>query len=207
MKYYNQITKEKYLLCMSDVRDRTDVCQHLLATGQELMTDNLRSEFVALQLRRILEQIAIASFVANKLSYEKANQKLGAHVPIRNVVKNLSDLNPDFFPKPYKMKLDASGENSHHADYLPLAADPLTEKELLRAHDRCNKSLHSRNPFHSEINPNDQLKYFSEILRKSILLLSEHLVSPVGTTDKFYFIMSSPPDGDPNIIHISPKGI
>lgn len=189
---------------MDDIKQRTEVCRVLIENTDDLMTPRLRVEFVALQLRRILEQIAISSFVANKKSYEKAYQKLGGYVSLKNVTKDLERIHPSFFPEPRRINDSQHSNGSHHADFLPGNINPLTKKELKRAHERCNNSLHSRNPFAEELDDISQLQYFVEILEKCGTLLSEHFLHLAGTEDIFYCIMSSPPSGHSKLLHLKP---
>jgi len=197
--------KEKYLLCMIDISERSSVCRDLIDSGSSPMPEALKSEFLALLLRRILEQIAIASFVANKSAYEKAlNKTQGAHINLRSVTHQLKALNPNYFPTPYRLEQAKEDGVQHHAAKLPNELIPLSEKELLSAHKRCGSSLHSRNPFHSKLNYKTEISYFDEILTKISVLLQEHLISPIGTNELLYFIMSSPNQTDPQIIHLAP---
>ena len=69
-KYAGEL-REKYLGCMREIKRRTDVIQRFL--GQELHARYLAStaECIALQFRKTLELIALASLVANRKEYAK----------------------------------------------------------------------------------------------------------------------------------------
>jgi hypothetical protein len=122
--------KTKYLACMLEIKERTDVCAHLIEDGHTFLSENLQCEFVALQLRRVLELIAISSFVANKRLFEKQEKKIGAHVNFRSTINGLEKLYPSFFPKPYVLGKGQSGERSHHASSLPNGIIPLQKKNF-----------------------------------------------------------------------------
>ena len=73
--------REKYLGCMREIKHRTDVIQRFLS--QEIHARYLAStaECIALQFRKTLELIALASLVANREEYAKQRANFSLRLP------------------------------------------------------------------------------------------------------------------------------
>ena len=69
-----------------------------VTTGDE--TFNI--ELVFVQLRKTLELIAFASLTTNKQKYSAAYANFATHWRVKDTLKALEKINPDFYPVPLK---------------------------------------------------------------------------------------------------------
>lgn len=69
---------------------------------------NLDVELVFLQFRKILEQIAFASLVANKDAYSAARKNFATDWRAPKILKYLEAVNPHFYPEPLKIASQSS---------------------------------------------------------------------------------------------------
>ena len=98
-KYTNELS-EKYLGCMREIKYRTDVIQRFLR--QEWSAGYLAStaECIALQFRKTLELIALASLVANREEYAKQRANFSTDWNAKMIINTLDNVNPRFTPCP-----------------------------------------------------------------------------------------------------------
>lgn len=183
-----QDTIEKYIACMEEFRMRLDAFWILADEMDQPFESEITVGLMALQLRSALELIAISSFVANKTVFEDAHEQLGAHVKLRNVVYKLAMLHPDFFPQPRRRQkpIEIDGKNHHHADEPPADTPLLNQRELEKAHERCSKSLHSRNPFHPKVDSTSEKEMLKKVAQKTENLMTQHIVHLAGSEEKLF---------------------
>ena len=148
------------------------------------------AECMALQFRKILEKIALASLVANREEYERVAQDFSKHWHATRIFASLRKANPDFYPKPTRPEK----KKKRALDYYDLKERPghLTVAEFIELHDLCCELLHATNPYSS-----DEQKYEDLIgsaqtwLRKIMELLSHHAIGPSGTDLMFIVQMGN----------------
>ena len=186
---------------------RLSVFWALAGPDDELFSDEIVTEFLALQLRSTLELIAISAFVANRTAYEDAFEKLRAHMRLRSVVRNLKAIHANFFPwaRRFTTTFFPDGSRQHHGAMPPDDLPILTENELLRAHERCNNSLHIRNPFVSPLGSMEQRRYFLEIARKSENLMEQHVVHLAGISEKRFVHLNYGEKRSVHVFSLSPQ--
>lgn len=137
-------------------------------------------EYKALQLRKVIEQILLASLVANADEYQRLYNKLGKEWNARLICRDIERINPDFFPraainKPEEMKID-DDPNS------------MTSDELLSIYEKMGKLLHSKNPFASPIDYSAESAFIDDSCTKIIRFLSVHTIHLIGG-DAFLFVV------------------
>ena len=89
---------DKYCNMMSEVKLRTDSIRHFMGNDHPTLTEAIVLETVSLQLRKMLELIALGSLVANKKEYEKRYSNFSKAWNAELLLKDLARINPDFFP-------------------------------------------------------------------------------------------------------------
>ena len=195
-EYQDELTG-KYLECMREIKRRTLVLQMYASKTITAVYVATTAECMALQFRKILEKIALASLVANREEYERVAQDFSKHWHAKRIFASLRKANPDFYPKPTRPEQKKKGE----LDYYDLKERPghLTVAEFIELHDLCCELLHATNPYSS-----DEQKYEDLIgsaqtwLRKIMELLSHHAIGPSGT-DLMFIVQMGHENQNPSL--------
>jgi hypothetical protein len=171
---------EIYAGLMKEIKTRTAVIDRQLRSAPHSEFSASVVEAIALQFRKIFELIAFASLAANKDRYSAVHSDFAKHWQAAKLMKQLRDVNPDFFPKPVVENPATTPGAVHSLD--DRAHGYLTESDLIEAHGRCGRILHSANPFDAPID----YKYFADTVpvwrQKYVNLLNNHKVHLVGDT-------------------------
>ena len=109
--------------------------------------DFLDAEIVFLQFRKMLEQIAFASLVANKDIYSKVYASFANDWRATKMLKQVEELNPEFYPQPLKEGLRKVEGGKRRIHLEPLVDGFLTKDDFVQLYDRCGDLLHSQNPY------------------------------------------------------------
>ncbi len=134
---------ELYKKCMKEAQLRLSFVKTLpvlkAATGSELFD----RELVFLQFRKILECIAFASLIANRDKYSAVKQDFAKFWKAKSLLRDLEEMNPDFYPVPVKQSRVQPDGVKHHE----LVEEFLTKDDFVSLYDRANEELHVWNPF------------------------------------------------------------
>lgn len=139
-------------------------------------------EFQALQLRKIIEQIMLASLVANAEEYKKVSEKFGTEWNARLICRDIERINPDFFPK---------AVIDDHKNQVLNNTDCITSDQLIDIYGKLHKFLHANNPFGEKYDYQKMSIYILESCKKIINLLNTHTVTLIGGKSILYVVMSS----------------
>jgi hypothetical protein len=130
---------------MSDVWHRLNLVRRLTAEWPEGEEAKYSAEFVALQLRKLLELIAFGTLCANRQKYSEVYENFRNHWRAAKLLQNLERVHPDFYPTPLE-----GFEQSEPTGRLRLIARKegfLTRADFGPLYDRCCELLHTPNPF------------------------------------------------------------
>ncbi|QBB72011.1 hypothetical protein ELE36_17480 [Pseudolysobacter antarcticus] len=145
-----------YVRAMEQIKRRVDTI-NACSDGRVRLSGPPRVECAALQLRMVLELIALASLAANKELFQKQSIRFEKRWHPGEIIKDLEKLNPRFYPIPFRSsEPDDSGVRSH----LPFDRF-LSKDKLVEVHGRCGNVLHARNPFGKPI---DYEKFLLDVL-------------------------------------------
>ncbi len=144
-------------------------------------------EFKALQLRKIIEQILLASLITNADEYKRCYDRLEKDWNVKCISKDLERLNKDFFP------VQAIDDHQNHK--VEDAPESLGCKALVSTYDKLGKYLHARNPFSQELDYNSLSRQIDDMCRQIIKLLNTHTIKPYGVDAFIYVVMKSDTDG------------
>jgi hypothetical protein len=176
---------QKYCNLMEEVRSRTRAVDYFLDRKRHAVYVATTIESVGLQIRKILELIALGSMVANKASYSTAHEKFARDWNARLLLRDLERVNPDFYPKPV-VEVPSSNPKVLH-DLRDRQQDYLTKDEFEKAYQKCGAIMHAQNPYRS---PLDYQYYYQKLLawRSQIVnLLNNHIIRLVNGSG-FYII-------------------
>ena len=188
----NEELFQKYLACMEEIKKRTSVVTAFVRGEINSKYIITTAESVALQLRIILELIALSSLVANREQYSKHRANFKKDWNAKRILKTLEKVNPKFYPIPTKQVPISKG---HYAT-PQIESGYLKKEEFITLYDRCSSILHADNPF-SKKESNMRLflsKEAPEWMDKIIVLLNHHHVHPIDDDRMYIVLMKSKND-------------
>ena len=89
-----------YCNCMEEIKRRTSAVSAVLQGPYTTLYRITNLEFLCLQVRKILELIALASMAAYKDEYARQHEKFAKEWRAKRILKELEILNPGFYPVP-----------------------------------------------------------------------------------------------------------
>lgn len=185
-----------YAAQMEEIKKRTDVVKCFLARQCTAHYDVPSAECVALQIRKILELIALASLVVNKAEYAAHHEKFAEHWKAKDILDNIKRVNPRFYPVPTKQHQRSDGV----FDNIKIDTGFLTVDNFKTLYDQCCKLLHIRNPF-SKSAMGDAQQFMNDAsiwMNKIRTLLNHHEIILAGRDQLVICIMKSKDDGRPH---------
>jgi hypothetical protein len=174
---------DTYVGVMVEIKLRTAVIDLYLSGRQNAGYMATNMEVIGLQFRKIFELIALSSLAAHRDLYSQAYADFTKHWEATMLLKNVRQLNPDFYPRPI-IEEEAS-QPGIKSNWRDRAADYLTEDELIGAHGRCGSLMHAANPYGRGIDYAFFDRSFPEWRTKTTNLLSCHLLRIPGDTGVF----------------------
>ena len=142
-----------------------------------------RVQTVAVQTRKILEDIAYASLVSNKDAWNKTPEDLKDLRSPRDIFRDIEKIHPNFFPTPVEIRKPSKGK-----PFVTKTKGILTREKLLQMYRELNPLAHSRNPLDQPID----VKYYQEKLpvwlEEIVNTLATHQVMLPHHPDHFYIV-------------------
>ncbi|MDR7152012.1 hypothetical protein J2W49_003988 [Hydrogenophaga palleronii] len=183
-----KIQAQKYKECMKEAKRRIEVVDQLISrkiTTGILITD---VELMCVQIRKILELIALSSLAANQVEYQKISNSLAKLWNAKEIVKNLEPINPKYYPEP--IVLQGWNDDPNHTRTQPVKSGYLTRDELLDIYSRCGGLLHAQNPFGRSKDFVQACKVIPVWLKKIKSLLDKHIVNLVDSETMIMVILN-----------------
>ena len=182
-----------YANCMEEVKRRTDVVNGFLTRQCNAMYLQTTAESVALQVRKILELVALASMVANKTEYSRYRQNFYKDWNAKRILKTLKKANPKFYPIPGEQVLNP--DTGKVDSVKSVKSGFLTEDDFITLYDACCDILHAENPFSRNQNPIAFLESVPEWMAKIRNLLNHHTIQLTDENKELWGIMKVQLDG------------
>lgn len=170
---------------MEEVKKRTSVIDFFLSGNGHALFEPTTLESIALQIRKILELIAMASLVANKSEYEKVYSNFSNAWNAEYLLKDLGRVNADFYPKPVVEQ--PSNDPKVKNQLADRDDDYLTKEEFIKVYKKCGAIMHASNPMGRKIGYEYYKKSIPIWRQKIINLLNNHQIRLLGH-DGFYLI-------------------
>jgi hypothetical protein len=123
-----------YAAVMEEIKRRTAVVHSFLGGTSSDMYRATQVESIYLQIRMILELVALASLAANKSLFEENQKKFHKHWNPSDILKDIEALNPAYYPKPIREV--PSERKGVVNDLVPMEGGYLTKEELISLHGR-----------------------------------------------------------------------
>jgi hypothetical protein len=133
-----------------------------------------RFEFIALQLRKILELIAFGSLVANEKVYASTHADFAKEWNAKRLLAKLQKLNSQFYPIPVKQT--PSNTPGILLKHERITSGYLTKETFVKVYQECSEFIHTKNPFSKadHFNFQERLDTFAQWRNQIIGLLNLH---------------------------------
>lgn len=185
---------DDYANCMEEIKKRIEVVHGLIQRRLHLLYLQTTVESLCLQIRKILELIALASLVANRPEYEKHRKNFQGDWQAKRILKTLDHANPHFYPRPTKQVFDS--HTGKVTETIPVESGYLSRQDFENLYDTCSKMLRASNPFAGE--QQDIQSFFESApgwVRKIQTLLNHHQIQLIDETVQIWVQMQAIEDG------------
>jgi len=174
-----------YCGVMEEIKRRSAVVGSFLNGKSSTIYKATSIESACLQVRKILELIALASLVANKTEFASQNDKFAKVWNARLILNDLERLNPHFYPKPVRELPGAKpGVTS---DLQDITNGFLTKDKFLKVYERCGGIMHSDNPYGRKTDYQYYDKSIPRWMEETRILLNSHTIHLLND-DNLYLI-------------------
>lgn len=186
---------QKYCDLMDEIKRRVAVVDFFFTGGGHALYLPTTVESVALQMRKIMELIALGSLVANRERYCEAFEKFATHWHAGRILRDVEKVNPDFYPKPVVEAPDADPRVKHQLkDRQP---DYLSREQLEAAYEECGPIMHAENPYGSRVDYDHYRAKLPPWKTKVVNLLNNHVIRLVG--EKGFWLIHMKEDRDDKV--------
>jgi hypothetical protein len=167
-----------YANCMSELKFRIAHAERMLTKLPERDSKENRilvAENIALQFRKAIELIALASIAANETQYARIRAEFHRDWNARLIFRDIERLNPKFYPKPIAGLSDPEYEGG--PSIIEEFDDGFLDQEMaMGLYDKCASVLHADNPYSGKTDYQSILQYFSSQVPLLKTLLSNFWV-------------------------------
>lgn len=164
----------QYCNLMEEIKRRTAVVSAFGSGGAAALYKAATIESAYLQLRKILELIALGSLVANKNEFSKVYGDFSKCWNARYLFKDIERINPDFYPHPIVEV--PSKQPGARMEWQDKKEGFLTKKEFLKLYEKCGAIMHAGNPYGSQVDYGYYEKNIQSWIDKVIGLLNSHTI-------------------------------
>ena len=187
----------RYADCMEEIKMRTTVVDGFLTGKCHAMYFQTTAESISLQIRKILELIALASLVANKSEYQKHRRNFHRDWNGKRILETLDIANPNFYPKPTEQVLDQT--TGKVVSLEDITSGFLTKNDFIRLYDRCGGILHADNPFSPRRDIQSFLDSVPGWMGRIMRLLNHHVIQLVDDDQQIWVLMQAQSDGKAHV--------
>ena len=163
-----------YCNLMQEVKKRTAVLQGFLDGQINAIYPTISIECAALQLRKILELIALGSLVAHREEYAANYNNLANHGHAERILRDIGKINPEFYPKP--MRGFPSIHPGTNIDLMDVKDGFLTKNDFISTYSALGDILHAKNPFALQTDYGRSKDRIKEAIGKTVVLLNTHQI-------------------------------
>ncbi len=187
----------KYVECMEEIKKRTSVIDGFLSGQCHALFVQITAESICLQIRKILELIALASLSASSSAYEKHRRNFRRDWNGQRILKTIEMANPRFYPKPTKQILDQTTGRVTPAEEI--RSGFLTQGDYIRLYDTCGRILHADNPFSQKRDMQSFLESVPMWMQKITLLLNHHIIQLIDKGQQIWVVVEQNSDGQVHV--------
>lgn len=126
-------------------------------------------EAVALQYRKIIELVAIASIGANQKEYADIRTQIAKDWNARLIFRDIMRINPNFYPRP--ISGTTPGNTPDDPEAIEEYKEYLDSNTMLDIYDRCGGLLHADNRLGFMRDPDNSFDYLENSVKSFFSLL------------------------------------
>lgn len=182
----------KYCDLMEEVKRRVAVIDAFISGSTHAVYAPTTSESICLQLRKILELIAMASLVANKYEFSKVYTEFAKYWNAQLLLRDLERISPDFYPKP--IIEHPSRQPNIKSEWQDRTLDFLDKASFVRVYKKCGAIMHAGNPHGSRVDYGYYQKSISRWRTKVVNLLNSHHIRMAGDPNIYLIHMKEDRD-------------
>ena len=172
---------------------------------EEMIQFHMKTEFICLQIRKILELIIFGTMVANQEVYKKTYSDFKNHWNVRKIMRKIEIINKNYYPIAMSFgdsKLNDDGINYTH-ELNVLNTEFLTKEEFIKLYDKCSEIIHSPNPFQNNHLINFE-KTLEDWMYKIVSLIYIHQIKLVNSKHTWLITLTYSPNGKINVQLLDP---
>lgn len=172
---------------------------------EEMIQFHMKTEFICLQIRKILELIIFGTMVANQEIYKKTYSDFKNHWNVRKIMRKIEIINKNYYPIAMSFgdsKLNDDGINYTH-ELNVLNTEFLTKEEFIKLYDKCSEIIHSPNPFQNNHLINFE-KTLEDWMYKIVSLIYIHQIKLVNSKHTWLITLNYSPNGKINVQLLDP---
>lgn len=178
-----------YLRNMQKIKWRITAIKDVFSKKRTTTYQHTNIEFCMLQIRKILELIALSSLISDADVYRAQLSNVEKMWNARLILRDLERINPDFYPK--AIIIDPNDKDN----WLDKEEPYLTKEDFVRIYEKCGHFLHEDSPFKTETDiQHDYESIWKEMpiwVGLIISLLNTHLIHLFNHKDLFYTSMGA----------------
>ena len=183
----------KYCDCMEEIKRRTQAINAILDGSSTTAYSGTNVEFMCLQLRKILELIALASITANKEEYARQHAKFAKQWNAKRILQDLENVNPCFYPQPGIQIVDET--TGKVVEVKDREGDYLTKEDFAEVYNRCSEVIHAANPYGTQADYSEPERLVPKWEQLVINLLNHHQIQLIDSDHMLWVLMQSKDDG------------
>lgn len=137
----------------------SDLCEVCFVTNKTI--DNILFESICLQLRKILEIIAMSSLISNKKVFNTVKTEIFKEWNAKNIIKEIEKYSKNVFPiESYEYCEFDTSNIFEFTNKAIKTSKPILSKDLFcEIYDRCGGILHIANPFGNKPSMSKKINY------------------------------------------------
>ena len=195
-----EVMQSKYADQMEAVKRRTEVVDAVISRQLDVVYMPAAVELVYLQLRKMLELIAMASLVANRAAMEQlySPKRLGRYWNADDLLRDIGRINPDFYPRPI---IEVPSQDPRVKSNLQdRVGDFLSKDDFRHLYNKvCGTLMHATNPFGKAIDYNGLIASIPAWRTKVINLLNCHNIKLVNDENMYLVHMKEERDNKAHV--------
>ncbi|HMN96482.1 MAG TPA: hypothetical protein PKC43_08850 [Phycisphaerales bacterium] len=164
----------QYCEAMEEVRRRIHVTTEIVANPEMTPYPATTLDLAYLQIRKVLELIAMASLVANHDQYARAHSNFAKHWRAKEILTGIEAQNPDFYPCPIIEK--PSNDPMSKFLFEPRVTGFLTRDQFVELYDFSAGVLHVGNPFGQSFDYSRYEHALPDWTSRIVNLLNSHII-------------------------------
>ncbi len=184
-----------YLNNMQEIKWRIEAIDDIYLKKKATSFFQTNIEFCVLQIRKILELVALSALVSDADVYKDKLGKIETMWNARLILQDIERIHPGFYPQPVRT------DEKNEYEWIDIEEEYLTKDKFVKVYEKCGKFLHAASPFIDEATTQQEYQQIWVAIpqwRNWILrLLNRHIIKLYNQKELFYIIMKNKGTGTP----------